>query len=455
MHARPPAFPFSMITLLMAWTAFHAHAETAFKPAVTRSTAANRIAERPDYAHALGGEWRWLEAGFESRTRYEVRTNDYTSGLLSDDALVTRNLLYLGVKTALDPLRMVVELQDSRHFYSDRPQNPNLSDTLEPLQAYAQLYFEDVVGAAPLSLSFGRMAFDWADRRLISRNRNRNTISAFDGIRLRVAHENAPWEIDAIAMRPVTRNIQHLDQSSDDLRLYGLAGYWRGWSPHVVLEPFWLWLDQREAAITAQRRNLHTLGLHAFGQWGGGDAWDYDLSLAGQWGSSGGLTHRAIAAHAEAGHTWSAAWKPRLALWLNYASGDSRPTDSSSQRFDPLYGATYAFYGYTSFFAWQNIINPALRLSFQPAKTLKCEVMHRGIWLAASNDAWVRAARRDATGGSGSYVGQELDLRLVWQLNTHFDIDLAYAHFFPGTFVQNTGASPPANLMQIAGTLRF
>jgi hypothetical protein len=299
------------------------------------------------------------------------------------------------------------------------------------------------------------MAFDWADRRLISRNRNRNTISAFDGLRFRIGNENAPWEIDAIAVRPVTRSVDSLDQSSDDLMLYGLATYWRGWSPHVVLEPYWLWLDQREAPAAAQRRNLYTLGLHAFGQWGKANAWDYDLSLAGQWGSSGGLTQCAYAGHVEAGYTWSSAWKPRLGLWLNYATGDSSATDKSNQRFDPLYGATYSFYGFSSSFSWQNIINPALRLSFQPAKKLKCEIIHRGIWLASSTDAWVKAGRRDATGSSGSYVGQELDLRFVWQLSSCFDIDFACAHFFPGSFVQNTGAAPQGNLMQVAGTLRF
>ena len=35
------------------------------------------------------------------------------------------------------------------------------------------------------------------------------------------------------------------------------------------------------------------------------------------------------------------------------------------------------------------------------------------------------------------------------------DIDLAYAHFFPGSFVNATGASPQSDFVQIAGTLRF
>lgn len=443
------------VLVLLAVGLLAAESESPFKPIVTRSVSANRVAEKPDYAHEFSADTSWLDVGLESRARYEMRSNDYTLGLMSDHALVTRNLLYLGVKKVLDPLRFAVEMQDSRSFFSGLPDMPNAEDRLEPLQAYLQLCFENALGHAPLSLGFGRMTFDWADRRLISRNRTRNTINAFDGLRLRIGNENAPWEVDAIAVRPVTRNIQNLDQSSDDVTLYGLAGYWRGWSPRVVLEPYWLWLDQREAGTTALRRNLHTFGLHAFGQWGKAGAWDYDLSLAGQWGQSGGKSHRAEAAHVELGRTWSSAWKPCLALWLNYASGDQNAADGSNQRFDPLYGASYAFYGYTSYFSWQNMINPAFRLSFQPFKKLKCELIHRAFWLASDTDAWVKSGRRDASGNSDSFVGQETDVRLVWQFRSNLDLDLAYAHFFPGGFTQATGAAPPANFMQVAATLRF
>lgn len=424
-----------------------------FTPVVTRATAANRVAETPDYAHGIK-DAGWLEAGIESRTRYEARENDYAPGLISDDVLVTRNLLYLGVREVLDPLRLAFELQDSRRFFSDLPESPNVVDPLEPLQAYVQLYFDDALGKAPLSLSIGRMAFDWTDRRLIARNRNRNTISAFDGVRVRLGDEDAPWEIDAIAVRPVTRSVRNPDRSSDDLMLYGVSGYWRGFSPGIVLEPSWLWLDQREAGTIGAQRNLHTFGLHAFGQWAEG-VWDYDLSLAGQLGESRGQTHRAWAGHVEVGRSWKTGWKPRLALWLNYASGDRSAADGSSERFDPLFGASFAMYGYTGYFIWQNTVNPVLRLSFQPAKLLKCELMYRLNWLASGTDAWTRGLRRDATGRSGRFVGQEIDARLVWQVCDSFDIDVSYAHFFPGDFVQATGAAPDMDFVQIAGTLRF
>jgi hypothetical protein len=428
--------------------------EPDFRPVVTRSVAANRISETPDYADAFPSETPWLDFGFESRSRYEYRWYDFTTPeLVSDGALVTRNLLFFGVKGALDPLRLGVELEDSRRFLSDRIANANVETGFEFLQAFVQLHWEDAVGGQSLNLGFGRMAFDIADRRMVARNRNRNAISSFDGFRLRLGDDLTPWEIDVIATRPVERRIDQFDISNRNVTLAGVAAYWRGWSPRVVLEPWSLWLDQSEEGDA--RRDLHSFGLHAFGQWGEGGAWDYDLSLAGQTGSSRDQPHRAWAAHVEAGHTWDSSWKPRLAAWLNYASGDSARGDGRSGRFDPLFGATYAFYGFSSYFAWQNMINPAARLSFQPLPKLRCEFFQRAFWLASAADGWVRTPRVDPTGSSGRFVGHETDVRIIWQAHRNFEIDIAYSHFIPGGFTRATGDAPPADFFQIAGSLRF
>ncbi len=466
-RARAVRLPLIGLLVVHAVILRAAEDDAAFKPATSRSVGVNRVAETPDYVHSLGGpagrygwdsltEVKWLDFGIESRTRYEHRWHDFTaSGLLADDALVTRNLIYLGVKHVLDPLRFVVEFEDSRRFLSDRADNPNIENHAELLQAYAQLHFDHGFLNAPLSLSVGRMSFDAIDRRLIERTRNRNAMTVFDGVRLRLGDETRPWEVDAFAMRQAVRSVEDLDQSGAGSAIYGFTAYFRKLSPHLVLEPYWLWLDQREESEATQRKNLHTFGLHAFGQWGERSAWDYDLSLAGQWGRVRNLDHRAAAAHVEAGHTWNAAWKPRLALWINYASGDRNPKDGSDERFDSLFGDNFSFYSYAGYFTWQNMINPALHLSVRPARGLKCELIHRAIWLASDTDAWVRANRRDATGRSGSYVGQETDARIIWQAGGHFEIDLAYAHFFPGSFTTRTGSAPDSDFVQLAATLRF
>jgi hypothetical protein len=439
-----------------------------FKPVTSRSVAVTRSPEQPEYARSLKeataaygletlkSDVEWLEVGIESRTRYEYRWHDYTTAsLITDDILVTRNFLYIGVKHVIDPLRFVFELDDSRAFVSDRPDTPNAANEFEPMQAYVQLHFDNVFGHAPLSLSVGRMTIDSIDRRLIERTRNRNTMTTFDGVRLRLGDDQSPWEIDTFALRHAEREIEDFDESTPNSTLYGLTAYFRGMSPHLVIEPYWLWLDERDEPELAARRNLQTYGVHAFGQWGEHCAWDYDVDLVGQFGESRGLDHRAGAAHVEAGYTWSTGWKPRLALWFNYATGDRHPNDGSDERFDSLFGDNFSFYSYAGYLTWQNMINPALRLSFHPTSRLKCELIHRVIWLASDTDAWVRAGRRDPSGDSGSYVGQEADARTIWTLCSSCNIDIAYAHFIPGDFTDHTGASPDSNFVQIAATITF
>ena len=254
----------------------------AFNPITSRSVAVNRSPETPEYVGTLTSDIDWLDFGVQSRTRYESRWNDYqTPSLITDDALVTRNLVYFGTKHAFDPLRFVVELEDSRRFLTDRPDDSKAVNEWDILQAYVQLHFDNVIAGQPLSLSAGRMSFDAIDRRLIERTRNRNTMTAFDGLRLRVGDDASRWEIDSFALRPVNRNVSQLDESSPNSTLYGITAYLRDLAPRMVIEPYWLWLDQRGESDPKLQRSLHTYGIHAFGQWGERSAWDYDVSLAG------------------------------------------------------------------------------------------------------------------------------------------------------------------------------
>ena len=421
------------------------------KPFVSKAVATTRTASVPDYVSAFEEEIEWLDFGIDSRSRFEFRDQDYrTTDLLSETLFYQRSLLYLGVHDLLGPLNFTAEFEDSRRGLSDRAESGNEANHTELLQAYGELRFDDALGGDPVSLRLGRMAFDAVDRRLISRNRYRNTITAFDGARLRIGEESSPIEWDAFALRQVDRSVDALDESSEESLLYGVTGYVRTFSPRVLIEPYWLLSDQASGG----GKQLHTSGVHTYGQIGS-SSWDYDFDFAGQWGELGGLDHQAWAAHAEVGHTWDHPWKPRLGAWLNFASGDRDPGDTDSGRFDPLYGASFSFYGYTSYFSWQNMINPALRLSFQPMEKLKCEIIHRGIWLASEEDAWVRASRRDPAGASGRYIGQELDLRASWQATKHLEIEAVYACFFPGGFVDQTGPSPESHFGYLGATLRF
>lgn len=419
--------------------------------------------ERPPvgYAQSLresGRDWKieildpldWLDVGLEVRTRYETRDRDYRDPALpSDDALLTRALAFIQVREQFDPFRFAVEIEDSRRFGGSGAERTTEVNHVEPLQFYSELWFTDAIGSEPLSVRMGRMTIDFVDRRLVARNRHRNTINAYDGARLLIGDDASPWQVDAFLVYPVTRSLEGVDSSTDETTLLGLSSYWRRWAPGLVLEPYWLGLDRARDG-----KQIQTIGVHASGNWPG-EHWDYDIDLASQYGESDGRDHSAWAAHVEAGHTWDHPWKPRLAAWLNYASGDRDPTDGKNDRFDPLYGASFSFYGYTGYFNWANLINPAVRFRLCPNDRVKCEAIYRGMWLASDHDSWARANRVDPTGKSGNFVGQELDLRIAYKLTHYLEVEWVQGLFLPGSFVENTGSAPGSSYGYWGATWRF
>jgi hypothetical protein len=398
-------------------------------------------------------EQDWLLLGLQARGRVESLDRYYRQASLpSDEGFYTRVRAYIGIREILDPFRFTIELADARRLGIDRfaPTTSEM-DHLGFLQAYAELHFDDALFGLPSSFSAGRFSFDAVDRRLIARNRYRNTANAFDGVRWRVGNDQSLWEATVFALRPVRRGFDPFDNVSQGARLF-CGGYatFRARSPEMVLEPYYFYLEDERNPATA--RQLHTAGLHAFGELHDG-FFDYDLSAAAQWGDLGGLDHAAHAIHAEIACNFRHPWRPRLALWVNYGSGDADPNDGNSGRFAELFGAPFGMYGFTRYFTWENTLSPVISISFRPAEKIRVEFLLRSYLLARKRDVWVRARdamgnpRQDPTGSSGRHVGEEVDVRVRWQPRKGLLIDTGVGHFMPGSFVEGTGQAPDSTLI--------
>jgi hypothetical protein len=397
-------------------------------------------------------EINWLDFGIEQRTRWEYRDDDFRKpNLQRDNEFLLRSRLYLGIKEIMDPFRIAVEFQDSREFNSDFPEDNRDVDESDLLQAYGELFFEDALGDdRPLRFQFGRMAFDYIDRKLVARNRWRNTTNSFDGFRLQLGQQSNDWQLDFLAVQPVVRTFRQFDNPNESQFFYGVVGAWRRWSQHVSFEPYYFFLDQdRDREIP--ERNIHTLGLHTFGPIAGTN-FDYDTDLAYQWGHDGTLGHRAFFGSGELGYTFKHDWKPRISLGGVYASGDRDPTDDMAERFDRLFGAGH-FYSDLDYFTLRNVISPTLRVEFQLHKKLRMDTAYRGYWLASDSDGWTETTRRDRTGRSGDCVGSEIDLRARYQLTEFAELEVGYSHFFQGSFVDNTGPSDDSDFFYVQTTV--
>jgi hypothetical protein len=84
---------------------------------------------------------------------------------------------------------------------------------------------------------------------------------------------------------------------------------------------------------------------------------------------------------------------------------------------------------------------------------------HRFVWLAESRDAWTSANVRDASGASGTEVGQQLELRVRWDvLPGNVWIDTGITHLFAGEFMErapNSTKQGDVNFVYVELTLQF
>ena len=378
----------------------------------------------------------WLDVGFELRLRYEHRDNDYRrSRLTSDDVLLGRTRLYLGIRQRFDPFRFVVELVDSRRGGGEFPRDDRDVNLTEPLQMFGEVYLANGAGKGrPVGVRVGRHAFEFLDRRLLARNEWRNTANSFDGLRATIGRPEGPWQVDVLALKPVRRLLSGLDRPDDAQRLVGTIGDWRRWSRVATVQPYYLRLTREAQSATLVARDIHTLGVRSYGLVGR-SGWDWDLDAARQFGKDGTRAHRGSALVVESGFTARHAWKPRLSTSVSYASGDQDPNDGRMQRFERLFGFARPFSA-SDYVQWENLRASKLRLELSPTSRLRIDAGVSGYWLDSATDRWSATGLRDPLGRSGTALGVELDARARMPIGPRLGLTLGYARFAPGAFAR-------------------
>ena len=397
------------------------------------------------------------------RLRYESMDNTYRLvGPDQDELLVSRLLVH--AKANGERFYGGFELLDSRAWLDEdlTPVGTDDVNALEPLQAYLGFKNENV------DIQVGRITMDVGGRRLVSRNRMRNTINAFTGVRARWSKPGGVrW--DAFLTMPVARlpnNLERdrlrnnefdLDQEHWDRVLWGLHVSDLNISNRFDTEAYLIGIrEQDRPSLPTRNRDFVTAGLRVHHS---GDAWAYELEAALQHGTSRAsalpidtteLDHRAWFTHAEVSRKFPGSWKPRVILRFDYASGDDDPDDGEFNRFDTLYGDRRWEFGPTGIYGAltrSNILSPGIALRSKPGPSTDFRIDYRPAWLAGKRDTMPTAALRDRDGLSGSFIGHQVDLRWRWWSDSqNLSVDITAAYLWKGEFLKNVpGAPPPSN----------
>lgn len=411
-------------------------------------------------ADAIGAP-EWFDIRGSSRIRYATLDGQFRSGGSGgDQALSIRTLLE--AKFQFNPVTITIEGIDCRQYLGDfgTPVGTSLVNATELLQANLSWRAEDfLIPGSESRLTVGRLTMDIGGRRLVARNRFRNTINGFTGA-------DWLWKIDeaqsfrAFYTMPVTRLPADAESLRDNQAQFDKEDtehtFWGAHYQHADLplgttaELYLVGLAENDTDdFDTHDRNLITPGIRLH-RLPSRAKFDFELEGILQFGetraSSDPLDSQTLDVfacflHATLGYTFDVPWSPRFALHYDYASGDKDPGDQAYGRFDPLFGARRFEYGPTGIYgavARSNMSAPGCRFTLAPAKDVELMIAHRACWLASDTDSWVPTNVRDFGANSGSFVGNQIEAALTWQpLPGNLAIEAGVAHFFYGQFPRN------------------
>jgi len=384
------------------------------------------------------------------RARYESLDGQFRAGGSGGDQVLNLRTL-VKVDVDLGNWGLVAEGMDSRQELGDEASSlgTGIVDALDLLQLKADWAGED------WALSLGRMTLDMGSRRLLARNKFRNTVSSFTGLDWSMTRgDGSVWR--AFATVPVNRlpgdkaslldNDIQLDEELWDTLFAGIY-----WGKQQLIgegnaEVFLLWLNEEDSeGYTSKDRELLTLDGRWYKKASKGQ-FDYEVELALQTGEARSsksaantrdLDVLAWFIHGELGYSFDSEWKPRLVAQFDYASGDNDPGDGNWEQFDSLYGARRFDFGPTGIygpFARGNLVTPGLRMVLTPGKGRQLMLAARAYWLAEDSDSWIKAKVKDALGNSGNYLGEQVELRYRHKLSDSIKLECGAAWYHASGF---------------------
>lgn len=394
------------------------------------------------------GDPEWVKISGELRLRYEGISGQFRSASRLDD------VDHLGMQRTqlrfdfdLNPVQIYVELMDSRHYGGSTGSalNTTHSNAVDILQAWVGVDLGEW-GSGEHALKVGRYTMDIGSRRLVARNRFRNTINSFVGVEWLWKGEestvrafwNMPTRREPSDLASLVDNDIEFDEQDLNTQFFGGAFEWDMDERHR-LEVYGLGLLEEKG----RQRNLGTIGARYLRHKKKGE-FDFELEGIFQFGESrlsasgADLDHLAGYFHGSIAYTFDCDWSPRLRFAFDYATGDGDSGDGDNNRFETLFGARRWEYGPTGIYgaiARSNLLSPELRLELKPAKNVDWMIAARAVWLASDEDAWTTAGVADPTGNSGSFVGQQFETRVRWDIfPKNLKVDAGVAYLIAGEF---------------------
>jgi hypothetical protein len=325
-------------------------------------------------------------------------------------------------------------------------------DHFDIMQAFVDLKPPSPLGDSPL-LRVGREELLFGFQRLIAVREGPNVRRDFDGIRF-----NDHWgdaTIDLFTVRPVTDSTGVFDDRTNQAQLLW-GGYLTVPLGSLTKADFYQLNYENELAkyrglTGAEQRQ--TYGTRLFGEAGGFD-WNGELAI--QTGTFRNHDIRAEMAAAIVGYTFAgAAWRPRIGLEANAASGDNGRS-SAIGTFNAMF-PRLPYFAETSLLVPANVMDVRPVLSFVPVPDVTATLGWDSLWRASDTDGLYGSGMVMYPGTnkvSGMRIGTELSADVRWRVERHLLVGAIAAEFLAGPAIQEA-VGKSVSFFVLFGTYRF
>ena len=358
-----------------------------------------------------------------------------------------------------DKIRFFGEFLDARHWGNElQPLGIDRNHT-DMLSIFMDVKVAEALGGKAY-VRVGRQELTYGSQRLISSLDWVNTRRTFQGVK--VFWHTPKFNLDTFWVRPMRTQPNAFDQWNKKKDFVGLWGTYKP-KKGDALDLYYLSLmnnsgtDVGRNGVTGDSV-IHTIGARYVGTY---KRLLFELEGMYQFGRHAAdqdISAGAVAVGA--GYRIPLPYNPTAWLRYDYASGDNNAsTGGTRNTFNHLFPFGNYYMGWLDRVGRKNIHDFNAQFSLHPQRWLTFISQYHRYYLAEKKDylynAGGAATLRDATGQSGSHVGDEIDVRFNIHVDRHQDILVGYSKMWAGTFTKNTRPGINPDLFYVQYNFRF
>jgi hypothetical protein len=381
----------------------------------------------------------YLSVGGEVRQRYEAFSNPNfgTGALQRNDYLLQRITLHGDLHLGPN-IRFFAQGISGLQWGEEGTASAVNENPVDLQQAFVDFQLGDPDARTFRFITrLGRFQMTFGSGRLVATRAGPNVPLKFDGLETISALGTS--RLYTFLVRPAEEEKYDFDGTDDGRTFWGVYGSHPVGGPlNTVIDLYYLGLrDEGATYLSGSGTEMrHTVGTRLSGKAAG---FDYDVEPVVQFGTFAGRDVAAWTIATDFGYTFDKlAWKPRLGVKLDVASGDTGGDKLGT--FNPLFFKS-AYFSDASFIRPSNIIDVHPSVQFRPMKGLVATIGSDVLWRYTTDDgvyATGGPVQIDDVGG-GNYIGTTVEAAVQYQFNRHLVWTASYVHLFAGDYVREAG----------------